>query len=40
MSELQSTILGFMIVQLKGDAAHTEAAIHFLRQSGVKITDV
>jgi D-methionine transport system ATP-binding protein len=40
MSEVQSTILGFMIVQLKGDAAHTEAAIHFLRQSGVKITDV
>jgi D-methionine transport system ATP-binding protein len=40
MSEVQNTILGFMIVQLKGDAAHTEAAIHFLRQSGVKITDV
>ncbi|MGB9095754.1 methionine ABC transporter ATP-binding protein [Erwinia sp.] len=40
MSEVQSTILGFMIVQIKGEPSHTEAAIHFLRQSGVKITHV
>lgn len=40
MSEVQSTILGFMIVQIGGEAADIEAAIRFLDQSGVKISDV
>jgi D-methionine transport system ATP-binding protein len=40
MSEVQSTILGFMIVQIKGEQTHTEAATLFLSESGVKITYV
>lgn len=40
MSEVQSTILGFMIVQIGGDAADVTAAIGYLQQEGVKISDV
>lgn len=40
MSEVQSTILGFMIVQLSGETAHIESAIHYLQNAGVKISDV
>ncbi|WP_147198746.1 ATP-binding cassette domain-containing protein [Pantoea sp. MBD-2R] len=40
MSEVQSTILGFMIVQIGGKTADTEAAIRYLHQAGVKISDV
>lgn len=40
MSEVQSNILGFMIVQLTGEAEQTAQAIDHLRISGVKITHV
>ncbi|MDE8557677.1 methionine ABC transporter ATP-binding protein [Pantoea agglomerans] len=40
MTEVQRTILGFMIVQIKGEPAQREAAIQFLIASGVKISDV
>ena len=40
MSEVQGNILGFMIVQLIGDAAQTTQAIDHLQTSGVKITHV
>lgn len=40
MSEVQHTILGFMIVQISGAAADREAAIRFLHDAGVKISDV
>jgi len=40
MSEVQSTILGFMIVQLRGETAQIESAIHYLHTAGVKISDV
>lgn len=40
MSEIQSTILGFMIVQIHGDAADIDAAIRYLDEAGVKISDV
>lgn len=40
MSEVQNTILGFMIVQLRGETAHIDSAIHYLHTAGVKISDV
>lgn len=40
MSEVQSTILGFMIVQLRGETARIDSAIHYLQTAGVKISDV
>ena len=40
MAEVQSTILGFMIVQISGDTANIEAAIQYLHRAGVKISDV
>ncbi|HKM96349.1 MAG TPA: ATP-binding cassette domain-containing protein [Buttiauxella sp.] len=40
MSEVQNTILGFMIVQILGETAQTEAAVGVLRDAGVKITHV
>lgn len=40
MSEVQSTILGFMIVQLRGETVHIDSAIHSLQTAGVKISDV
>jgi len=40
MSEVQSTILGFMIVQLRGETGQIESAIHYLNTAGVKISDV
>ncbi|MEQ4531784.1 MAG: ATP-binding cassette domain-containing protein [Mixta sp.] len=40
MSEVQNTILGFMIVQLKGDRQQTEAAMRFLNEAGVKVSHV
>ncbi|MBA8865883.1 D-methionine transport system ATP-binding protein [Pantoea agglomerans] len=40
MTEVQRTILGFMIVQIKGEPARREAAIQFLIATGVKISDV
>ncbi|MCU5771675.1 ATP-binding cassette domain-containing protein [Erwiniaceae bacterium BAC15a-03b] len=40
MSEVQETILGFMIVQLRGERSQTEAAIGFLSSAGVKISHV
>jgi len=40
MSEVQSTILGFMIVQISGETAQIESAIHYLHTAGVKISDV
>lgn len=40
MSEVQSTILGFMIVQLRGETAEIDSAIHYLDSAGVKISDV
>lgn len=40
MSEVQETILGFMIVQLRGAPAQTEAARSYLQRAGVKITHV
>lgn len=40
MSEVQRTILGFMIVQISGDATNTDAAIRYLHDAGVKISDV
>lgn len=40
MSEVQSTILGFMIVQLRGQTEHIESAVHYLETAGVKISHV
>jgi len=40
MSEVQSTILGFMIVQLSGEPAQIAAAKDFLTETGVKISHV
>ena len=40
MSEVQSTILGFMIVQLRGETTQIDSAIHYLQTAGVKISDV
>lgn len=40
MSEVQETILGFMIVQLRGELPQTEAAIRYLSEAGVKIIHV
>ncbi|MSE14317.1 ATP-binding cassette domain-containing protein [Pantoea agglomerans] len=40
MTEVQRTILGFMIVQIKGEPARREAAIQFLIATGVKISDL
>lgn len=40
MSEVQSTILGFMIVQILGEAEQTDSAVRYLREAGVKITHV
>lgn len=40
MSEVQSTILGFMIVQLSGEPAQIAAAKKFLTETGVKISHV
>jgi D-methionine transport system ATP-binding protein len=40
MSEVQNTILGFMIVQLKGDMQQTDAAMRFLNEAGVKVSHV
>jgi len=40
MSEVQSTILGFMIVQLSGEPAQIAAAKVFLTETGVKISHV
>nr|WP_314417318.1 ATP-binding cassette domain-containing protein [uncultured Erwinia sp.] len=40
MSEVQSTILGFMIVQISGEAADIAAAARYLHEAGVKISDV
>lgn len=40
MSEVQSRILGFMIVQILGEPEQTDSAIAHLRDAGVKITHV
>ena len=40
MSEVQSTILGFMIVQILGEEQQTASAVHYLREAGVKIIHV
>ena len=40
MSEVQSRILGFMIVQILGEPEQTGRAIAHLRDAGVKITHV
>lgn len=40
MSEVQSTILGFMIVQLSGETEQIAIAKQYLHQAGVKISDV
>ncbi|WP_017347227.1 methionine ABC transporter ATP-binding protein [Pantoea sp. A4] len=40
MTEVQQTILGFMIITLNGEAAAIQAARHTLHQAGVRISDV
>lgn len=40
MSELRNTILGFMIVQISGEAEQTDSAVRYLREAGVKISHV
>ena len=40
MTQVQRTILGFMIVQISGEPARRAAAIQFLIATGVKISDV
>lgn len=40
MSEVQATILGFMIVKLRGEHPQREAALAYLHEAGVKIIHV
>lgn len=40
MSEVQNTILGFMIVQIRGETADINAAVRYLGEAGVRLSDV
>lgn len=40
MSEVQETVLGFMIIQLTGDGELINAAIRFLQQAGVRVEEL
>lgn len=40
MSEVQNTVLGFMIIQLSGDAALLSRATDFLHDSGVRVEEL
>lgn len=40
MSEIEKTVLGSMFVQLKGSDSNIEQSVQFLREHGVKVTEI